>query len=74
MCKVLIKDTKENINFIIYNVIFSKKKIFTEDEVLKEINNLYDLNLTLDDIKKEFSFYVQVGLITEHINGYSVNN
>lgn len=72
MCKVIIKDSNQNIEFIIYNHLFSKNIYrFTIDQLVQELRQ-YNLDLSQDFVQNEIDFFVKSGLINQNFRYYSV--
>ena len=72
MCKVIIKDSSQNIEFIIYNHLFSKNTYrFTIGQLVQELRQ-YNLDLPQDFVQNEIDFFVKSGLINQNFRYYSV--
>ena len=67
MCKVVVNDANKNVEFIIYNHLFSKEKYeFTISELV------YHLDLTQEFVQSEVNDFIQSGLIVQNIRNYFV--
>lgn len=73
MCKVLVKDAKRNVEFIIYNHLFSKDTSyrFTVKQLVSELHQ-YDLELSSEYVEKEVKSFVKLGLVKQNFRCYSV--
>ena len=73
MCKVLVKDSKKNVDFIIYNHLFSQDSSyrFTVKQLVLELRQ-YNLEVSTDYIEKEVKNFVKSGLINQNFRCYSV--
>lgn len=73
MCKVLIKNPNKNVDFIIYNHLFSQDPsyIFTVGQLVLELRR-YKLDISTEYVKKEVNSFVKSGLINQKFRCYSV--
>ena len=73
MCRVLIKDPKKNVDFIIYNHLFSKdlSYIFTVKRLVAELRQ-YNLDVSSEYVEKEVDSFIKSGLIIQKFRCYSV--
>lgn len=73
MCKVLVKDSKKDVDFIIYNHLFSKDSSyrFTVEQLVNELRQ-YDLEISFDYVEKEVNSFVRSGLLNQNFKCYSV--
>lgn len=73
MCKVLVKDPKKDVDFIIYNHLFSKDSSyrFTVSQLVDELHQ-YNLDVSSEYVEKEVSSYVRSGLVKQHVRCYSI--
>lgn len=73
MCQAIIEKTNQNVDFIIYNYLFSKNDYsFTIDELVDALKE-YNLNLKKEFVRKTIDAYVDVGMINEGISSYSIS-
>lgn len=74
MSKILIKKPNENIDFIIYNHLFSQdiSYTFTIDQLVSELNKKYKLSLTTEYVKNQVDEFIKSGLINQRLKCYSV--
>ncbi len=73
MCKVLVKDSNKNVDFIIYNHLFSQDPsyTFTVEQLVLELRR-YKLDISTEYVKKEVNSFVKSGLINQKFRCYSV--
>lgn len=74
MCKVIVKNVYNNIGFIIYNHLFSKKKygyVFTTEGLRRELRQ-YNLNLSTDKVQHQINSMVKAGLLSQTYKGYGI--
>ena len=73
MCKVLVKDSKKDVDFIIYNHLFSKDPsyTFTGGQLVSELRR-YKLDISTEYVEKEIDSFVKSGLINQKFRCYSV--
>ena len=73
MCKVIVKDSKKDVDFIIYNHLFSKdiSYKFTIGQLVSELQQ-YDLDVSSEYVEKEVNSFVQSGLVNQYFRCYSV--
>ena len=73
MCRVLIKDPKKNVDFIIYNHLFSKdlSYTFTVKQLVAELCQ-YNLDVSSEYVEKEVDSFIKSGLIIQKFRCYSV--
>lgn len=73
MCKVVVKDSKRNVEFIIYNHLFSKDTSyrFTVKQLVSELRQ-YDLEVSSEYIEEEVNSFVKSGLVNQNFRCYSV--
>ena len=74
MCKVIVKNVYNNIGFIIYNHLFSKKKygyVFTAEGLRRELRQ-YNLNLSTDEVQRQINSMVKAGLLSQTYKGYGI--
>lgn len=74
MCKVIVKNVYNNIGFIIYNHLFSKKKygyVFTTEGLRRELRQ-YNLNLSTDEVQRQINSMVKAGLLSQTYKGYGI--
>lgn len=73
MCRVVIKDVEKNVDFIIYNHLFSKdiSYRFTAVQLKNELLQ-YNLEVSLDYIEDTIHSFIQAGLINQNFRCYSV--
>lgn len=72
MCKIVLENPKENVDFVIYNHLFS---IFNYRFTIKELTEdleQYNLGLTKDDVQEKVSVLIRAGLICQNFKDYSV--
>ena len=73
MCNVPLTTDKQNIDFIIYNLIFAKEnESFTVESLLKEVKK-YDKNITEQFIQSKIdNMFLMQGLIRQKFNKYCI--
>lgn len=73
MCKVLVKDSNKNVDFIIYNHLFSQDSsyTFTVEQLFGELQK-YNLGITIEYVKEEVDNFIKSGLINQKFRCYSV--
>jgi hypothetical protein len=73
MCKVVVKDSKRNVEFIIYNHLFSKDTSyrFTIKQLVSELHQ-YGLELSSEYVEEEVNSFVKSGLVNQNFRCYSV--
>ncbi len=72
MCKVIVKDSSKNVEFIIYNHLFSHDFYkFTISQLVDELRQ-YNLELSADFVTKEVDGFVKAGLVNQNFRCYSV--
>ena len=73
MCKVLVKDSNKNVDFIIYNHLFSQDPsyTFTVEQLVLELHR-YKLDISTEYVKKEIDSFIKSGLINQKFRCYSV--
>lgn len=73
MCRVLIKDPKKNVDFIIYNHLFSKNLsyTFTISQLVQELS-AYNLDISTEYVEKQVDSFIKSGLIIQKFRCYSV--
>ena len=71
MCRVVIKNTGENIEFVVYNHIFSQEQYFFTTEKLRNDLKQYNLELSIQNVQYEINQLIKAGLINQTFKGYS---
>lgn len=73
MCKVMVKDSKENVDFIIYNHLFSKDSSyrFTVKQLVNELHQ-YNLDVSTEYVEEEVNTFIKSGLINQNFRCYSI--
>ena len=72
MCKVVMKDSVGNIEFIIYNHLSSKNTYrFTVAQLVDELHQ-YNLDLSPEFVQKEINTFVKSGLVNQNFRSYSI--
>lgn len=72
MCKVVLKDSVDNIGFIIYNHLFSKESYkFTISQLVNELQQ-YNLHLSQEKVQREVDEFIRSGLINQNFRSYSI--
>ena len=72
MCKVIVKDSNKNVDFIIYNHLFSRNNYkFTVNELVNELK-LYNLELSTEYVQKEIDDFIKSGLVNQSFRSYSI--
>lgn len=72
MCKVVVKNSEQNIDFIIYNHLFSKDSYkFTVNQLVDELHQ-YNLDLSPQFVQEEINTFVKSGLISQNFRSYSI--
>lgn len=72
MCRVMVKKPEENVEFIIYNHIFSKVDYkFTISQLAEELHQ-YNLNLPQKYIQSEINAFIKSGLVYQNFQYYSI--
>lgn len=74
MCKVLVKDSKKDVDFIIYNHLFSKDSSyrFTIEQLVTELRR-YNLEVSSEYVEKEVNSFIKSGLVDQNFRCYSVS-
>lgn len=74
MCKVLVKDSKKDVDFIIYNHLFSKDSSyrFTIEQLVTELRQ-YNLEVSSEYVEKEVNSFIKSGLVDQNFRCYSVS-
>lgn len=71
MCKVIVKKPEDNVEFIIYNHLYSRVNgTFTIDEIVNEMRN-YHLSLSPDDVQSEINNMIRDGIIIRNFGSYT---
>ena len=72
MCKVVMRKKSQNIDFIIYNVLFSKRKSgFTTDALLATIQS-YDDQISKKILQSKIDALISNGLVRQKVGEYFV--
>lgn len=72
MCKVILNDANKNVEFIIYNHLFSKNNYkFTVSQLVEELRQ-YNLELSQEFVQTEVDAFIQSGLVNQSFRSYSV--
>lgn len=72
MCKVILNDANKNVEFIIYNHLFSKNNYkFTVAQLVEELRQ-YNLELSQEFVQTEIDTFIQSGLVDQGFRRYSV--
>lgn len=72
MCKVVMKDSKSNVEFIIYNHLFSKDTYkFTVKQLVNELEQ-YNLHLSPEYVQNEINAFIKSGLVNQNFRSYSI--
>lgn len=67
-----MKDSAQNIDFIIYNHLFSKDTYrFTVNDLVEELHQ-YNLELSADFVQREIDTFVRSGLVNQNFRSYSI--
>ena len=67
MCKVIVKNPKENIGFVLFNHIFARESDdFTIDDLMEELDNFY----TRDELRKGINLLFEDGVISHRVGYY----
>ena len=70
MCKVILEKDNQNIDFIIYNLLFAKSNYcFTTDHLLDEIRN-YDAQVSRQTIQVKIDTLISEGLVRQKVGVY----
>lgn len=70
MCKVILEKDSQNIDFIIYNLLFAKSDYcFTTDELLEEIKS-YDARISKSTIQIKIDTLISEGLVRQKVGTY----
>lgn len=73
MCNMLISKNNKELEFIVYNVVFSEKGgKFTTDFVCQQLG-LHKIKADKDSLKALFEKWADNGLIFENANEYVIN-
>lgn len=71
MCKVIVKNPRDNVGFILYNHLYSREKgTFTIDEIINELKH-YHLSLSEDDVQSELNNMVRDGIVIRNFGSYT---
>ena len=71
-CKVLINNSKDNLNFILYNHLYSRKDSKVTVNALKVELEQYSLYVPLNTVQEIVSKFVDSGILYEGCNYYRV--
>lgn len=73
MCKVIVKDSERNVEFIIYNHLFSKDTSyrFTVTQLVTELKQ-YELELSSEYVEEEVNTFIKSGLVNQNFRCFSV--
>lgn len=72
MCKVIVKDSVQNVDFIIYNHLFSKDTYrFTVNDLVQELCQ-YNLELSPEFVQGKIDTFVKSGLVNQNFRSYSI--
>ena len=72
MSKVIVKDSNKNVDFIIYNHLFSRNNYkFTVNELVNELKQ-YNLELSTEYVQKEIDDFIKSGLVNQRFRSYSI--
>ena len=70
MCKVILKKDNQNIDFIIYNILFATSNYcFTTDKLLETIRN-YDAHVSRRTIQVKIDTLISAGLVRQRVGMY----
>lgn len=70
MCKVILEKDEQNIDFIIYNLLFARSKyFFTTDKLLEEIRS-FDAQISRQTIQVKIDTLIDEGLVRQKVEGY----
>ena len=70
MCKVILEKNNQNIDFIIYNLLFARRNYcFTTDKLLEEIRS-YDTQISRQTIQIKIDTLISEGLVRQKVGVY----
>ena len=69
MCKVIVRETNKDIDFILFNHLYSRKGIeFTIPDLIKELE-VYHIHFSDKDIQDEIDDYLKRGFVSRRSGG-----
>lgn len=72
MCKVVLENPRENVDFIIYNHLFSIFNYrFTINQLTEDLKQ-YNLSLSKEDVQEKVSDFIRLGLVCQSYKDYTV--
>lgn len=72
MCKIVLENPRENVDFIIYNHLFSIFNYrFTINQLTEDLKQ-YNLSLSKEDVQEKVSDFIRLGLVRQSFKDYSV--
>jgi len=70
MCKVILEKDNQNIDFIIYNLLFARSNYsFTIDKLLEELKS-YDKQISKLTIQVKINSLIREGLVRQKLEEY----
>ncbi len=70
MCKVILKKDNQNIDFIIYNLLFARSNYcFTAEKLFEEIRN-YNAQISKQLIQVKIDALIREGLVRQKVGVY----
>ncbi|MCM1196824.1 MAG: hypothetical protein NC310_07145 [Roseburia sp.] len=74
MCQIKIDSLKEHKSILIYNQIFVQTNVFTVEDIVNQINEKCTSKklISLDEVEYEIDKYLKIGLLRQHVKGYSI--
>lgn len=73
MCTVILEKPKQNVDFIMYNHLFSKANYkFTIQQLYEELAQ-YGIGVTEDIVKNKIENWIKSGVVKQNIDYYSVS-
>ncbi len=71
MCQLVVKVSKKNARFVIYNHLYSRRNSsFSLDELRNELKSLYGLDIDSISLKYEIKDYLDSGLVIYDFDKY----
>lgn len=69
--RVCTETQKEQVGFILFNYLYSRKKRdFTIEELQNELNEKFNLGLTYEELLELINKYIRNGMVVQIVGGY----
>ncbi|MBP1042381.1 hypothetical protein I6N95_15275 [Vagococcus sp. BWB3-3] len=72
MCKIYVEKSMKNVNFIIYNLFFDRKRSVISVEELQSLLKEYEIELSSNEIRKKIQPFIASGLVIDNYDSYSI--